>query len=468
MNRGVAVAVKRLRARVIATSVLLLILVLVCCAPRRSFFAPRNDIDSIARSYVRLALALGERDPDSLDFSLASASLSAEVHKSYPSLDTIRAQTEALSRQLHALHVPAEQSNRVEFLAGQLAAIEARTKMLQGQREDFDTEARSLFGTTRLPDTRAEERRMLRAKIAALLPVAKPGESEADRYARYNRQFIVPRDKLLPVMNAALALCRQRTAEHITLPPGESVDLTLVRDKPWAAFSRYMGHAHSVIALNLDMPLTVDDALELACHEGYPGHHVFNMLRDQSLVQRQHLPEAEVQLTFSPQSYLSEAAAAYAPEMAFAPEERAQVERDVLFPLAGLRVQEAERAAEIDRLVRMLDSSEPAIAHDYVDGTLEFVRAEQVLAGEALMANSEPVLLYLNEYRSYMLAYTDGPRRLAANLATVEATSPMKTIAADRTERWKLYEQFMRTLQFHLEESVSTASPATSTTPKDR
>ena len=444
------------------------VLMLACCVSCGPRHVASNDLDSIGRAYVRLALALGERDSDSLDFSLAPVALRDEVHKAYPSLDAIRTDAEALSRQLKTLTVPVEQRSRVGFIAAQLAAIDARTAMLQGHPSDFDTEARLLFNTTRLPDTHAEERRMLRAKIAALLPAAKPGEGEADRYARYNRQFVIPRDKLLPVMNAALALCRQRTVEHITLPPGEFVELTLVRDKPWAAFSRYMGHAHSVIALNLDMPLTVDDALELACHEGYPGHHVFNMLRDQSLVQQRHLPEAEVQLTFSPQSYLSEAAAAYAPEMAFAPEERAQVERDVLFPLAGLRVQEAERAAEIDRLVRMLDSSEPAIAHDYVDGTLEFVRAEQVLAGEALMANSEPVLLYLNEYRSYMLAYTDGPRRLAANLATVEATSPMKTIAADRTERWKLYEQFMRTLQFHLEESVSTASPATSTTPKDR
>ena len=28
------------------------------------------------------------------------------------------------------------------------------------------------------------------------------------------------------------------------------------------------------------------------------------------------------------------------------------------------------------------------------------------------MLHAEAVLLYLNEYRSYMLAYTDGPRRM--------------------------------------------------------
>jgi hypothetical protein len=204
-----------------------------------------------------------------------------------------------------------------------------------------------------------------------------------------------------------------------------------------------MGHAHSVISLNVDLPMTVDDALELACHEGYPGHHVFNTLRDTSLAQGRHWPEAEVQLTFSPQSYISEAAAAYAPEMAFTDAERAQVERDVLFPMAGLPSKEAERDVAINSLVRRLDSAEPAIARSYVDGDLEFVRAEQALAREALMANAEGLLLYLNEYRSYMLAYTDGPRRLAAELDAKAGAKP--------DARWRLYAVWMQEMKYRFD-----------------
>ena len=423
--------------------VLPLLLILAAC--QRS----EGTLDTLARSYVQLALALGERDPDSLDFAVVPVSMRTAVHQSYPSLDQIARNADALAGQVRLLKLPSEQRGRVEFLQLQLASLQARASMLGGRRFDFDSEARVLFATGRLPDSHASERRVLRARIAALLPAAgaPADDSTAERYAVYESRFLVRPERLAAVMNAALALCRSRTAEYIALPAGESVELSFVRHKPWSAFSRYLGHAHSSIQINLDLPMTVDDALELACHEGYPGHHVFNMLRDASLVGQSGLPEAQVQLTFSPQSYVSEAAAAYAPRMAFSTEERAQLERDVLFPLVQLSPQDAERYVLISSLVRDLDSAEPAIARDYVDGRLEFVRAEQQLANEALMAHSESLLLYLNEYRSYMLAYTDGPRRIADYL---DATTGVVAVAAGRRARWQGYERLMRELRFSL------------------
>jgi hypothetical protein len=425
--------------------ILLLPLLLILASCHRSDYT----LDSLARSYVQLALALGERDPDSLDFALVPASMRAAVHQSYPSLDQIALDASTLSGRLRLLKFPPEQRGRVEFLRLQLASMEARASMLGGRRLDFDSEARVLFATASLPDSRATERRVLRARIAGLLPApgTGPDGSTAERYAAYESRFVVQPERLASVMNAALDLCRRRTAEYIALPAGESVELSFVRYKPWSAFSRYLGHAHSSIQVNLDLPITVDDALELACHEGYPGHHVFNTLRDTALAQQSGLPEAQVQLTFSPQSYLAEAAAAYAPRMAFFADERAQMERDVLFPLAGLSPQEAERYVLISSLVRDLDSAEPSIAREYIDGRMELVRAEQQLASEVLMAHSESLLLYLNEYRSYMLAYTDGPRRIAAYL---DATTAPDSVAAEYRARWKGYEGLMRELRFRL------------------
>jgi hypothetical protein len=424
---------------------------------------PTEKLDAIARSYLRLSLALGERDPDSLDFSTAPQALIASIHQSYPSLDSITRDASALAAQLNQidpLTLPEQQRTRVDFLQLQLASIQARIAMLHGHTLNFDSEAQTLFATTRLPDTQAAQRIVLRARILALLPAqhSSTDRSSASRYAAYDRRFLIPPTHLAAVMRAALDTCRQHTAAYLTLPPGESVDLTFVRNQPWSAFSRYRGHAHSTIQINLDLPLTIDEALELACHEGYPGHHLFNTLRDLSLVQQRHWPEAQVQLTFSPQSFVSEAAAAYAPRLLFSTAERTQVERDVLFPLAGLAPREAERYVAISTLVRQLDSAEPAIARDYLDGHLEFVRAGQQLATDVLMAHPEASLLYLNEYRSYMLAYTDGPRRLAAYLSTqssvpppnAEGTKVQNPIEAQRRAEWKDYERLMRTLQFTL------------------
>ncbi len=402
-----------------------------------------DTIDSIAHGYLRVALALGERDPDSLDFSLAPPAVSEVVRKAYPADDQIDREAQALESRLQALAPsgPDEQA-RVAFLRGQLTAIRARTRMLHGTYLDFDSEAQALFATTRLPDSEeaAAQRKAVRASILRQLPPTAHAGSAAARYGAYDQRFLIPPDRLRAVMTAALDVCRKRTLEHMTLPANESVDLTFVHRQPWSAFSRYRGDAHSTISLNLDFPITVDDALELACHEGYPGHHVFNTLRDQALRVGRNWPEFEVQLTFSPQSYLSEAAAAYAPRLAFTTAERAQVERDVLFPLAGLKPAEAERYVAISTAIRELSSAEPAIAREYLDGRLEFVRAGNQLSDELLMAQPDASLLYMNEYRSYMLAYTDGPRRIAAALPPVESPAPL---------RWQAYEQWMTKLRSH-------------------
>jgi hypothetical protein len=74
---------------------------------------------------------------------------------------------------------------------------------------------------------------------------------------------------------------------------------------------------------------------------------------------------------------------------------------------------------------------------------MEFVRAEQALAREALMANAEGLLLYLNEYRSYMLAYTDGPRRLAAELDAKAGAKP--------DARWRLYAVWMQEMKYRFD-----------------
>jgi hypothetical protein len=209
-------------------------------------------------------------------------------------------------------------------------------------------------------------------------------------------------------MQAALKVCREKTLARVSMPPGENVEIDYVVHKPWSAFSRYEGNARSVIQVNLEYPLTVNRILDLACHEGYPGHHVYNTLRDQAVVQQRGEREGMVQLTFSPQSFVSEAAASYAPEMVLDEPERVRIERDVLFPIVGLGKADASRYVRVQRLVERLHTAEPGIAREYLDGRLEFARAADALERETLMEHGETMLLYLNEYRSYMLTYTVG------------------------------------------------------------
>src|SRR5207237_1384657 len=84
----------------------------------------------------------------------------------------------------------------------------------------------------------------------------------------------------------------------------------------------------------------LERALDLACHEAYPGHHTIDVLLDARFGGRR--PELLVQPLFSPQSLLHEAAASLAPSLAFPDADRAAFERDALFPIARLDRSRAE------------------------------------------------------------------------------------------------------------------------------
>ena len=402
---------------------------LSACRPRES---AAITIDDLAHRYVSLAVELGERDLDSLDF-YAGSDLSIYKLKQKPeSIDSLYRNALALRSQIANLqeNASADEARKL-FLLTQIGAIVLRTEQLLGRNRSFDEESQTFFGVVAPGDNDAGPRKRVRARLAMLL-----GSSTrlSEAYTRYDTQFVI-RSNLVPkVMDMALSQCRALTLEHMALPAGEHVDVEYVFHKPWSAFSRYLGNAHSLIQVNVDYPITVDRILNLACHEGYPGHHIFNSMRDQALVKGLHREEFLVQPTFSPQSYVSEAAASYAPIMLLSDAERLHIERDLLFPLAGISRSDARHYLEVEKLVARLHTAEPSIAREYLDDRLEFVRAADALQQETLMQHGETTLLYLNEYRTYMLTYTLGNDMVRA---LVEAGQPSEA------ERWRRYLDLM-------------------------
>ena len=87
------------------------------------------------------------------------------------------------------------------------------------------------------------------------------------------------------MFRAAIQACRERTVEHITLPSSEQFTLEYVKNKSWSGYNWYQGNFRSLIQVNTDLPIYIDRAIDLACHEGYPGHHVYNVLLEKNLVQ---------------------------------------------------------------------------------------------------------------------------------------------------------------------------------------
>ena len=221
----------------------------------------------------------------------------------------VRTAAVALAGQL-AAPVQGDDETRRRFLLRQLHAIVARIDVIRGARAPFADEARSLFGLDLSPGDHRAAAASVRAEIDRLL--AGPGDLTA-RYAAFDRRFLIAPDRLPAVLARAIEGCRAVTREHVTLPPGEGVDVDYVRESPWSAFTRYGGGFRSRIQVNASLPLTVDRALDLACHESYPGHHTIASRLDAGFP---GLVEFLVQPLFSPQSLLHEAAASLAGRLA--------------------------------------------------------------------------------------------------------------------------------------------------------
>jgi hypothetical protein len=384
----------------------------------------RASLDSAGRSYVELVLALGDRDSDSLDSYHGPQAWQTKVQSEHATLTHIRGDAVALADSLKTplsdRHVDEEE--RRAFLIRQLEAVAARIDVLQGARAPFDEEARLLFGLD--PHDTPGQGEASEVATAEPQPAAVrseldrqlPGRGDlAARYAAFDRQFLIPSDRLARVLSRAIEGCRAATRTHVPLPAGERVEVDYVRDLAWSAFTRYQGRFVSRVLVNAALPLTVDRALDLACHETYPGHHTINTLIELRFGDRR--PEFLVQPLFSPQSALHEAAASLAPALAFSDVARLEFERDELFPLAGLDPSGAARHVAVGRLVDKLHGAEADVARRFVDGTLDFPRAAAALEGEALIPSAELTLKFLNQFRSYAATYTIGPARLSRVVA---------------------------------------------------
>jgi hypothetical protein len=406
-------------------------LVVLLGATARSDRGLRPRLEAEAIEYVRLAVALGERDPDSLDFYVGSPELVRDVRADPPPLRSIKRSAEAAISRLAAHRVADGERLRQQQLLHQLAALTARASLLLGDRPPYDVESRALFGVAPGPPADRHFAR-IRAGIDALIPGPGP---LVDRLADYESRFVVPPERLPAVFEQALAECRRRTLENVQLPSDAGVTTEFVGNKPWAAYSRYLGGGRSIVSLNTDFRFTIDRLLETACHEAYPGHHLRNTLVD-DILQGRRLPEFTVQPLFSPRTLLAEGSAMYAAALAFSDDERAAFERDQLFPAAGI-AGDAKTYVRVAQLVEELQDVQVHIARQYLDGELEFARASAALEEQALMRDTGAMLKYINEYRTYVTAYTLG-RQAAKTFVDACAAG-----SGDRDRRWKCFERLL-------------------------
>lgn len=392
--------------------------------------------DAAAETYVRLVLALGRHDTHFVDAYYGPAALRDEVERAAWPLAEIDKRAAVLEVDLRRL-APLEPgtpdadllSLRRAYLARQLNALRTRIAMLDGRRYPFDEESRELYDAVAPRNDEASFRTTLDALGARL---GGDGDLPA-RLAAFKQGFVIPPGRLDAVFQAAIGECRRRTLAHVALPAGESFTVAYVKDKPWSAYNWYKGNFTSRIEVNTDLPVYIDRAIDLACHEGYPGHHVYNVLLEQHLVQARGWVEFSVYPLFSPQSLIAEGTANYGIQVAFSDAERRAFERDTLFPLAGLDPARVDEYYDVLALTRQLAYAGNEAARGYLDGRMDASRAADWLVRFAMNTPAQAAqrVTFFDAYRSYVINYNLGEDLVKAY---VEARA-----GDDRARRWDVF-----------------------------
>ncbi len=365
-------------------------------------------MNKIAEAYVKLVLSVGNHDPDYVDAYHGPEEWKVRSQQEKKSLEEIHDSAKRTLNSLSQLNASQSEGSglRHQYLIKQIGSLIARVEMLQGKTFSFDEESSALYDAV-APTYPEQHFKDILKEMASALP---GNRTVQERYEAFKSRFIIPKEKLDAVFQAAINECRSRTKQHIELPSNESFIVEYVTNKAWSGYNWYMGDSHSLIQMNTDLPIYIDRAVDLAAHEGYPGHHVYNALLEQNLLKKNGWVEFSIYALFSPQSLIAEGTANFGIDVVFTPAERSAFERNVLFPLAGCDSSQTELYYRIHSLFMKLAYAGNEAARGYLDGKLSKEDAIEWLVEYALFSRDRATqrIKFFDAYRSYVINYNLG------------------------------------------------------------
>jgi len=412
---------------------LLLILFAAACTDA----ATESPLNDTARAYVRMALEIGTHEKDYVDAYYGPPEWRTEAEAHPRSLGELKAEAERIGAGLGMIDAaalnPLERARRA-WLIAHVASAQTRLDMIGGVRLPFREEAQRLFGLT--PNLRPlESYDSVLARLEALVP----GEGPlSERVEAFRNRYTVPKDRLNAVMDAAIAECRTRTLAHFALTEDERFTMEFVNGQPWSAYNWYKGDNLSLIQINTDLPIAIDRAIGLGCHEGYPGHHVQGM-NNERLYRDRGWVEFSIAPLYAPSSPLNEGGADFGVDLAFPRADRLAFETDTLYPLAGLDPATAPALQALRDAMRALGGARLTIAAMYLDGDLDREKALELTQRYQLMsrARAEQSLAFADRYRSYVVNYSSGEDLIRAYVERSGETA---------NAQWAAYERVMTDL----------------------
>lgn len=399
------------------------------------------DISSVlnqfAEQYVKLGLELGEYDKDYIDAYLGPDEWKKVAQERLRSKQQLATDISLLLQKLKALDVVAKHDLKLrhQALYRNVRAMDVRARMVVGETFSFAEEAKLIYDVN-ISQYDFKKFDQVLSQIDKLVP----GEGDlAQRVDTFRKRFTVAEEKVSAVVNLAIAECKKRSDRYISLPANERFDLEYVTGKSWSGYNWYQGDNKSLMQINQDFPMQIDRAIGLGCHEGYPGHHVWNVLIENSLIEKKAWVEFYMFPLFSPFALIAEGSANYGVDLAFPDDQKVQYERDVLFPLAGLDPATAEVLDKLNDLKSQLSHSITATAQLYLNGEISREQAIEQRRKYALTSpeKAEQSVRFIEQYRAYVLNY---------NLGKDIVTAYINKQSQDEKGKWQAFERMLTEL----------------------
>ena len=393
--------------KIFKTILFLTLTTTVSCSTTTENNQKGDNLDTLAESYVKLGLELGEYDEDYVDAYLGPKDWQLQAKQSKRSKKRIAIDIHLLFQKIEKL-TPLSKENKLRknSLLLNLRAMDTRIRMVNGEKFFFKEEAFLLYDAI-LPDYEFSQFDKVLTEIDHLIP----GENIlSERVEAFRNRFNIPAEKVKVIVDIAIEECRARTKKHISLPMQENFKLDYVTDKNWGGYNWYQGNNISLMQINQDFPMKIGRAIGLGCHEGYPGHHVWNLMIENKLLKQNNWTEFSLFPLFSPYALIAEGSANYGIEMAFPNEDKINFEKENLYPISGLDPVQADSLEQLNKLTKQLSFVINLIAQQYLDGEISREKALELIIkyGMTSKPRAEQRVKFIEQYRTYILNYNFG------------------------------------------------------------
>ena len=354
-----------------------------------------KNASAIAEEFIKLALAINEHLPGYIDSYFGPEEWPQEARR------VGKLPLEDLTRRADHLAGDVSQANdwdeqRKDFLFHQINAMQMSLRLLSGENISLAEEVQALYDVQ--PTWRDETQFLEYQKF--LDDTLPDGGSLKERLEAWKKSLEVPLEKARELLPFIVRTLRGLAHKKFGLPAEESFIVDFISDQPWMAYNRYLGQYRSLIEINTDLPIWLDNLMITMAHEGYPGHHTELCMKDDKLIRQMNYQENVLTLINAPSCVISEGIATSALETILTDQELEEFYREELLPRAGLTHLDAKKIVEISNTERKVNG---------LWGNAAFMLHDQKKSPEQVIAYLQKYEMSTEKEASRAIRFMSGP-----------------------------------------------------------